>query len=336
MAELPRSLLDLVERAKGHPPIRVAAVAAAHHIVLETMREAQSLGLIEPILVGASQAIQQLTEELDWRITDASIMQADGEAAAAASAVRLVREGQADAVMKGHLHTDTLMHALLDSQKGLRTPGRRVSHVFVTDIPTYHKLLHITDAAINIAPDLNAKAQIVENAVELARLTGARKPKVAALSAVETVSPAIASSVDAACLSLMARRAQIDGALVDGPLAFDNAISAEAAHIKGIDSDVAGDADIVLVPDLVSGNILAKNLEYLAGASAAGIVMGLSVPVLLSSRADPPAGRLAALAVAVLMRAAHPRAPAEAHADQKESTFHCAPQPESACCPISS
>ncbi len=232
---------------------------------------------------------------------DACLIAVESNAAAAGKAVELVRQRAADAIMKGQVHTDTLMHALLHDDRGLRVAGRRVSHVFVTDIPAYPKLLYITDAAINIAPDLNAKAQIVQNAVEVARILGVERPKVAALSAVETVNPAIASTLDAACLSLMAQRGQISGAIVDGPLAFDNAISAAAAREKGIKSEVAGNADILLVPDLVSGNILAKNLEYLAGATAAGIVAGLAAPVILSSRADPAPARLAGLALAVLM-----------------------------------
>jgi phosphotransacetylase len=235
--------------------------------------------------------------------------------------------------MKGNIHTDTLMRALLDKERGLRIPGRRVSHVFVAEIPSYPKLLGISDAAINIAPDLNAKAQILQNAVELFHLLGVATPKVAVLSAVETVNPAISSTLDAACLTLMARRGQIGGATVDGPLAFDNAISAAAAKEKGIVSEVAGDADIVLVPDLVSGNILAKNLEYLAGSVAAGIAVGLAAPVVLSSRADPPAARLAGLAIASLMHHRSPKA-APSKAAAPEPSLSCAPQPEHACCPI--
>ena len=226
------------------------------------------------------------------------------------------------------------MRALLDTDRGLRLPGRRVSHVFMVDIPAYPKLLAITDAAINIMPDLNAKAQILENAIALFTLLGIETPKAAVLSAVETVNPAIASTLDAACLALMAKRGQIAGAIVDGPMAFDNAISAVAAREKGIVSEVSGDVDILLVPDLVSGNILTKNLEYLAGATAAGVVMGLATPVVLSSRADPPAARLAALALAVLMhQSALPRSQ-QLQRGESESAIHCAAQPEAACCPM--
>jgi len=213
-------------------------------------------------------------------------------------------------------------------------PEQPVSHVFVTDIPAYPKLLLITDAAVNLTPDLNAKAQIVQNAVEVAHMLGIPRPKVAALSAVETVNLAIASTLDAAALAIMARRGQIADCLVDGPLAFDNAISARAAREKGIASEVAGDADIVLVPDLVSGNILAKNPEYLAEATAAGILVGLSVPVVLSSRADPPPARLASLALAAVLHHRTSRTPRPAPDADAEPSFHCAPQAEDACCPL--
>jgi len=205
--------------------------------------------------------------------------------------------------------------------------------VFMVDIPTYPKLLAITDAAINISPDLIAKAQILENAIALLHLLGVKKPKVAALSAVETVNPAIASTLDAASLSVMAKRGQIAGAIVDGPMGFDNAISSDAAREKGIVSEVAGNVDILLVPDLVSGNILAKNLIILAGAIAAGLVMGLSAPVVLSSRADPPAARLAALALAVLVHGSMPEKYRQTRKLEPESIVHCAAQSDVSCCP---
>lgn len=323
----------LVEEAPRLGPIRVAVVDAAQGLVIETLRQAHELGIAEPLLIGDPAATREAAREAGWRLDEAWLVPASSDTAAATAAAALVRDGEADAVMKGNVHTDVLMRALLDKERGLRLPGRRVSHVFVGDIPRYPKLLGITDAAINIAPDLEAKAQILGNAVELFHLLGVERPKAAVLSAVETVNPAIPSTVDAASLTLMARRGQIDGALVDGPLAFDNAISAEAASEKGIVSEVAGAADIVLVPDLVSGNILAKNLELLAGAVAAGLVVGLAAPVVLSSRADPPASRLAGLALANLVhhraaRAVGPKAEAE------ERSFACAPQPEHACCPL--
>ena len=328
------TLRDLIERATAQPPIRVAVVNADQGIVLETIRDAQALGLIEPLLIGNRGSI--LTHAKDWNIPldPDPIVAVGNETDAARRGLELIRSGEADAVMKGQIHTDNFMRALLDQDLGLRLPGRRVSHVFMVDIPAYPKLLAITDAAINITPDLNAKAQILENAIELCRLIGVDTPKVAVLSAVETVNPAISSTLDAACLTLMARRGQIAGAIVDGPLAFDNAISAEAAREKAIESPVAGEVDILLVPDLVSGNILAKNLEYLAGATAAGVVVGLSAPVILPSRADPPEARLAALALAVLMHRAAPARPAAPSAQETASHIHCMPQPDVACLPI--
>lgn len=323
----------LIEDARRHGPIRVAVVDAAQGLVIETLREAHELGIAEPLLVGDPEAIREIAGEVGWTLDEAWLVPAPSDTAAATTAAALVREGKADAVMKGNVHTDVLMRALLDKERGLRVPGRRVSHVFLGDLPRYPKLLGITDAAINIAPDLEAKAQILGNAVELFHLLGIARPKVAILSAVETVDPAIPSTIDAAALTLMARRGQIAGAVVDGPLAFDNAISAEAAAEKGIVSEVAGEADIVLVPDLVSGNILAKNLELLAGAVAAGLVMGLAAPVVLSSRADPPASRLAGLALACLVHhRSSPAAPAKPAA--AEASLGCAPQPEHACCPL--
>lgn len=327
------NLDDLIARAQAQAqePVRVAVIAANQGLVLQTVQEAASLGLIEPRLIGNPDAILTQARNAKIEIDASKIIAAENESEAARRGVDLVRDAKADVVMKGNIHTDAFMRALLDGDRGLRVPGRRVSHVFMVDIPTYPKLLAITDAAINITPDLNAKAQILENAVSLLHLLGVATPKAAVLSAVETVTPAIASTLDAACLALMARRGQIAGVIVDGPMAFDNAISADAAREKGIVSEVAGDADILVVPDLVSGNILAKNLEYLAGATAAGIVIGLSAPVVLTSRADPPAARLAALALAVLM---HRPAPRQAPRAIPDSAIHCAPQPEAACCPI--
>lgn len=328
-----KGLTDIIDEAKRLGPIRVAVAKAAQAAVLKAVKEAGDLGLIEPRLVGDRELILRLSSELGWELDDSSIVSVPDDEAAAAESVRLVHDGEADAVMKGHLHTDTLMHALLHKGSGLRLPGRRVSHVLVTEVSSYPKLLHITDVAINIAPDLNAKAEIIQNAVELVHLLGVEVPKVAVLSAVETVNPAIASTRDAACLTLMARRGQIHGAVVDGPLAFDNAISLKAAREKGIKSEVAGDADIVLVPDLESGNILAKNLEFLGGATAAGIVVGLAAPVMLNSRADPAAARLAAIAMAALMHHGEGRA-VEAPEEETDAMIHCAPQAEADCCPL--
>ncbi|MBW9250262.1 MAG: bifunctional enoyl-CoA hydratase/phosphate acetyltransferase, partial [Acidithiobacillus ferriphilus] len=266
--------------------IPVAVVDAAEEHVLRGACEAKLQSIVDPILIGDENKIRGLLPELGYDsgvCPDFRIIHVDGAEAAAEKGVELVLAGEAKALMKGHLHSDAFLHPILAK---LRT-DRRLSHVFVADIKTYPKLLLITDAAINIAPDLTTKAAILQNAIDLARILDVTQPKAAILSAVEVVNPAIVSTVDAACLSKMAERGQITGALVDGPLAFDNAISKESAEIKGIQSAVAGDADILLVPDLVSGNILAKDLEYLAGATLAGIVMGARVPVILTSRADP-------------------------------------------------
>lgn len=326
------NLQHLVDQAKTLKPIRVAVVDAAQEVVIETMREAHALGFIEPRLVGEPESIAAMCKDIGWKTADDWIVPANTDAAAAAKAVEFVHKGEADVVMKGNVHTDILMHALLDKEFGLRVPGRRVSHVFLVEVSTHPKLLGITDAAINIAPDLNAKAQILQNAIDLLHLLGVEMPKAAVLSAVETVNPEIASTIDAACLTLMARRGQITGALVDGPLAFDNAISRKAAEDKGISSRVAGDADILLVPDLISGNILAKNLEYLAGAVAAGLAVGLTVPVVLTSRADPAPARLASLALAALVHHRMPQRQIKVAA--LESSSHCAPQPDHACRPL--
>lgn len=327
------SLRSIVKQAVALPPIRVAVAEAAQAVVIETLREAHALGLVEPRLVGEPDAIAAICDEIGWMAARDWIVPASTDAAAAATAVELAQLGEVDAIMKGHIHTDTLMRALLDRERGLRTPARRVSHVFVIEVSTHPKLLGITDAAINIAPDLTAKAQILQNAIDLFHLLGVEHPKAAILSAVETVNPEIASTLDAACLTLMAQRGQITGGTVDGPLAFDNAISRKAAQEKGITSPVAGDADILLVPDLVSGNILAKNLEYLAGAVAAGIAIGLAVPVVLTSRADPAPARLASLALAVLMHHRVPK-PQAAKRQVAEPSLHAAPQPDHACCPL--
>lgn len=287
----------LIERAQTYPPLPTAVVDAGETYVLEGAREAAEAGLIRPVLIGEPEQIEAICGRIGYGLDGVPIVAASGEEEVAAKGVELVLKGEVFALMKGWIHTDVLMHPVLQH---LRT-GRRVSHVFVAELPSYHKLLYITDAAIHIDPDLKQKAAIVQNAVDLARLLGIERPKVAALSSVEIVKPEIPSSVDAACLSKMAQRRQIQHAIVDGPLAFDNAISKEAARIKHIDSEVAGDVDILLVPDLDAGNILAKDLAYLANATLAGVVVGAKVPIVLPSRSDPPQGRLASCAIAVLM-----------------------------------
>jgi phosphotransacetylase len=326
-------LQELIDRSKLVQPIRVAVVNAAQKVLLETLRDAIGLGFVEPTLIGEPGAICDLAASAGIRDAADRTIEAKSDSAAAAAGVALVREGKVDVIMKGLIHTDTFMRPLLDSEHGLRQPGRRVSHAFLCDIPSYPKLLVVTDAAINIAPDLNAKAQILQNAIDLCHMIDVETPNVAVLSAVETVNAAIPSTLDAASLTLMAQRGQITGAVVDGPLAFDNAISPRAAKEKGIASAVTGRCDILLVPDLVSGNILAKNLEYLADAVAAGIVLGLSVPVVLSSRSETAPARLAALALAAHIhhRSARLVGPKTASV---EGGLQCAPQPESTCCPL--
>ena len=293
-------LQDLVEIAQEGPPTRVAVAAAAHKLVLESLQRSVERGLIIPLLVGIESEIREQAEAIGWELQDDQIVATNTNLAAADVAVDLVRQGEAQVLMKGYLHTDEMLRAILRQGTGLRT-DRLLSHVFVLEVPTYHKLLLITDAAINIHPDIPEKAAITQNAVDLARRLGVKVPKVAALSSIETINPKIPSTVHAACLHKMSERGQIKGAIVDGPLAFDNAISAEAAADKGIKSPVSGDVDVVVVPDLDAGNILSKNLEYLASAKMAGIVMGASAPVVLTSRSDPPRARVYSLALASLL-----------------------------------
>jgi phosphate acetyltransferase len=262
--------------------------------------EAAKRGLIEPVLVGPAGKILRAAEVAGLDLSDYRIVPTEHSHAAAEKAVAMARTGEVEALMKGSLHTDELMGAIVPSATGLRT-GRRVSHAFVLDVPTYVKPLIVTDAAINIFPGLKEKVDIVQNAIDLVHALGPEEPRVAILSAVETVNPDIPSTLDAAALCKMADRGQITGGILDGPLAFDNAISEAAAKTKGIDSPVAGKADILLVPDLESGNMLATQLQYLAGADTAGIVLGTRVPIVLTSRADTVRGRLASIAVMALV-----------------------------------
>lgn len=266
--------------------------------------EAAEAGLIIPILVGPRDRLQAVATTLGLGISRFELIDVPHSRAAAEKAVELVRAGRAELLMKGSLHSDELLGAVTKKDIGLRT-GRRISHVFVMDVPTHPQTLFITDAAVNIAPDLVAKRDIVQNAIDLFVGLGLGKPKVAILSAVETVTPAIPSTIEAAALCKMADRGQITGGELDGPLAFDNAISSDAARIKGIKSAVAGQAQILVVPDLEAGNMLAKNLTFISHADAAGIVLGARVPVILTSRADNVRTRMASCAVAMLF--AHSR-----------------------------
>ncbi|SEA58567.1 bifunctional enoyl-CoA hydratase/phosphate acetyltransferase [Rubrimonas cliftonensis] len=289
----------LLAATRDLPPVSTAVIHPCDAASISGAMEAKRLGVILPILVGPAAKIRAAAEAAGVSLDGAEIVDAPHSHAAAEAAVALVRDGRAAALMKGALHTDEVMSAVVTRDGGLRTE-RRMSHVFVLDVPTYPKPLLITDAAINIAPDIEAKRDIVQNALDLARALGVETPKAAILSAVESVDVKIPSTVDAAALCKMAERGQITGGLLDGPLAFDNAVSRAAAAAKGVVSAVAGDADILVAPDLEAGNMIAKQLTYLAGAESAGVVLGARVPIMLTSRADGPMSRLASAALAQL------------------------------------
>lgn len=295
---------SLLERCRGLDPVPTAVAHPCEATALAGALEAAAEGLIRPILVGPLARIAATAREIGADLEGIEIVDAAHSHASAAAAVELVRSGKAELLMKGSLHSDELLGEVVKRDTGLRT-ARRISHVFIMDVPTYHKVLIVTDAAINIAPDLDAKADIVRNAIDLAIAIGIETPKVAILAAVETVNPKMIATIDAAALCKMAERGQITGGMLDGPLAFDNAISAEAAEIKGIVSQVAGDPDILLVPDLEAGNMLAKQLSFLANADSAGLVLGARVPIILTSRSDNVRSRIASCAVAKLL--AHAR-----------------------------
>ena len=291
---------QLLARAVGGPPVPAAVAHPCDAASLGAAIEAASAGLLTPILVGPVAKIRAAAAAAALDIGGLRLVDAPHSHAAATQAVALVRAGEAMLLMKGSLHTDELMHAVVAPDTGLRT-ARRLSHVYLMDVPSYPRPLMVTDAAVNIAPSLEDKRDIVQNAIDLAHVMGIARPRVAILSAVETINPAIRSTLDAAALCKMADRGQITGALLDGPLAFDNAVSPEAARQKGIVSAVAGRADILVVPDLEAGNMLAKQLSFLAGADAAGVVVGALVPIILTSRADSERTRIASCAVAVLI-----------------------------------
>ncbi len=290
----------LLARTAGQTPIVTAIAHPCDATAIGAAVEAARAGLITPILVGPRAKILAAAEAAKADISPYRLVDAPHSEAAAAAAVALVTHGEAAILMKGSLHTDELLHAVLAPEAGLRT-GRRLSHVYLFDVPAYPRPLFVTDAAVNICPNLEDKRDIIQNAIDFAHVMGVEKPKVALLSAVETVNPKMQSTLDAAALCKMADRGQITGALLDGPLAFDNAISLAAAAEKGIVSPVAGQADILVVPDLEAGNMLAKQLSFLAGADAAGIVLGARVPIILTSRADVERTRIASCAVAVLI-----------------------------------
>jgi phosphotransacetylase len=295
---------SLLERCRRFDPIPTAVVYPCEASALTGAIEAWKERLIAPILVGPRDKIAEIGRSARLALDGLEIVETSDSQAAALEAVTLVRGGRAEVLMKGSLHTDELLSAVVSREHGLRT-GRRISHVFLMDVPTYHKVLIVTDGAINIAPTLEDKADICQNAIDLAQSLGVTRPKVAVLAAVETVTSKMPATLDAAALCKMAERGQIRGAIIDGPLAFDNAISKDAAGIKGIDSEVAGDPDILLAPDLEAGNMIAKQLNFLAHADSAGLVLGARVPIILTSRADSVRSRIASCAVANLV--AHAR-----------------------------
>jgi len=290
----------LIDYCKTLPPLPTAVVHPCDQSSLEGAVQAAKMGLIAPILVGPRERIEAIAAQYSLAISKYPIVDAPYSEAAAALAVQLVREGKVEALMKGSLHTDELMGAVVKRDAGMRT-ARRISHCFIMDVPRHEQALIISDAAVNIAPTLEEKVDILQNAIDLGHALQFPEVRVAILSAMETVNPKVPSTVEAAALCKMVDRHQVTGALVDGPLALDNAIDLEAAAIKKIDSPVAGRANVLIVPDLEAGNMLAKSLSFLAGADAAGIVLGARVPVILTSRADSVPTRLASCAVAVLV-----------------------------------
>jgi phosphate acetyltransferase len=290
----------LLDFCRSLPPTTTAVAHPCDESSLRGAVDAARLGLIAPILVGPRARIEAVAKQYDIDLGGLPIVDAPYSEASAAKAVELVREGKAEALMKGSLHTDELMGAVVSRETGLRT-ARRISHCFVMDVPTYAETLIVTDAAINIAPTMEDKVHIIQNAIDLAHALRFPEVRVAILSAMETVNPKVPSTVEAGALCKMADRGQITGAILDGPLALDNAISLESVKIKNIDSPVAGRANVLVVPDLEAGNMLAKSLSFLAGADAAGIVLGARVPIILTSRADSVTARLASCGVAALV-----------------------------------
>ena len=295
---------QLIKGCQGCEPIPCAIAHPCDRDSLMGAIEAAKRGLITPVLVGPEGKIRQAAEEAKIDLGPYRIVSTEHSHASAAKAVDLARAGEVEAIMKGSLHTDEIMGAIVPTAAGLRT-SRRISHAFVMDVATYPKMFIMTDAAVNIFPDLEVKRDIIQNAIELAHALGIELPKVGILSAVEVINPKIPSTVEAAALCKMADRGQITGGILDGPLAFDNAISAQAAKTKGINSPVSGDVDILLAPDIEAANMLFKQLTYLAGAEGAGIVLGTRIPIVLTSRADSVRTRLAS--VAVMVQVAHAR-----------------------------
>ncbi len=297
--EIPPYLLDI---CKDHPAVVTAIAGADHPLALESAKLAAELGLITPVLVGDRDIIIAIAKTLNWDISGYRIVHAPGEDKIPAAAVALARNDEVAALMKGQVHTDALLAAVVDRESGLRT-DRRLSHTFHMTVPGSPRVLMITDGAVNVAPNIGAKLHITQNAVDLAHALGIERPRVALLSGTESVIDSMPSSVEAATVVSRANNGEITGALVDGPFAFDNAISPDAARLKGVDSPVAGQAEILVVPNIETGNALFKMMTYFKSATAAGIVMGATVPIMLTSRADPPEARVAAAALAAIVAA---------------------------------
>jgi len=295
--QVPAYLLDLVA---GKPPVRMAVAGADHVVALESAWQATEAGLIEPVLVGDTDEIGSLAHTLGWDISGYDVVDAAGEDIAPTAAIAEIRAGNASALMKGHVHTDALMKAVIDKETGLRD-GRRLSHVFHMTVPGSDRVLMITDGAVNVAPDEETLVHITRNAIGLAHALGNPEPRVAMLSGTESVIPSMPSSLTAANIVARAKAGEIAGAHVEGPFAFDNALSPEAAAMKQIDNPVAGQADILVVPNIETGNGLFKMMVYFMSGLAAGIVLGAKAPIVLTSRADPPEARLAATAIAAIM-----------------------------------
>ncbi len=294
------SFEQILERVTMEPIRRLAVAAAAQQEVLHSVKQAQDQGIATSLLVGDEAEIRRIAEDIDMNLDEVEIVDAPEDLSAAHQATQAVHEGRADLLMKGYIHTDDFLRAVLDKQTGLRT-GSIMSHAFLLEAPDQQKLLMVTDAAMNIAPDLEMKAAIVMNAVYLAHLLGNPCPKVGVLAAVEVVNPNMPATLDAAALGAMARRGQFPRCVVDGPFAMDNAVSVAAAQIKAIPGEVAGQCDILLVPDIEAGNILVKTFSFLCGGKSAGVLIGAQAPVVLTSRADSAEARVRSIALGVMM-----------------------------------
>ncbi len=292
-----KSLTTLLELAKAKGVCRVAVAAAADKHVLDALMMAKNEGFAEPILVGEKAAIEKIAGELGWDVSQIEIIDVADPYKASVEAVALIRAGRADILMKGLVGTGPMLKAVLDKENGLRK-GATLSHVALFETQFYHKLLGVTDAAMNVAPEFEEKVSLIQNAIEVFHRLGVKEPKVAVIGAVETVNPKMEATIHAAMLTQMNRRKQIKGCIIDGPLALDNAVSAESAHHKGIVSDVAGDVDLIVTPDINSGNVLYKAMNFLGGATTAAVIMGAKVPIVLTSRADSEKSKLMSIALA--------------------------------------